>query len=1104
MGKRVRGIWAAALSVALAVAGVGQAGAAESDGTAVSGSTRVDAADSLRTVTLVSGDRVRVRSGTYEVQPGPGRERMVFAQHRIGGHDYVIPADALSMIGARRVDRRLFDITELLASRYDDAEQTELPLLVRATDQTAARQRASGYAVARDLPGIRAQAVRVPKKRAGEFWRSLDAQVAGKTASAGVERVWLDGQRQISLDHSVPQIGAPAVWQAGRTGRGVTVAVLDTGIDATHPDFTGRLAQVRNFTDDPDADDHVGHGTHVASIIAGSGAASGGRYRGVAPDATLLVGKVCTDGGCPDSAILAGMEWAAANGAVVVNLSLGGADTTELDPLKEAVETLTARTGTLFVVAAGNSGPQARSISSPASADSALAVGAMDGADKLAESSSRGPRLAGGAIKPEITAPGVDIVAARARNSEADDPVDESYTRMSGTSMATPHVAGSAALLAQQHPTFRAADLKATLMGTAKPDATSRLTEQGAGRVDVAAASGSTLRADPPAVDLGIAKWPHQDDRAASRTVAFRNDGATAATLSLTVSVTGPDGTHATDGMFRIEPAQLTVAAGGSASATITARTAISGSEGVYEGRVVASGPAGVVRIPVTIDREPESYDLKLTHLDRTGSLTDSYNTFLDGLSASGTVVPYEPDGTASIRLRAGSYHLTSVISDEHGDDRLVSLLTQPQLELTADTTVVLDARLAKSSTVTVPRPAATPTGSVIGYYRHLPDGSLNAASVFSFGGMTPLFAAQFGPALPGNEMRGRLQTVFTEPGPDGQFGSGSHRYHLAWFPSGQVPSGIRQEVRTADLAQVEATYPASESGTIGEKTVFASRPDYTESVSFGGTVPLPATRTEYYSRADDIRWSADVRMGEVQQMSAPTAYPAGRQTESWQAGPLSPGFPAPPSSITVFSDGYWVTRQGNRIFAAVPLFSDRDIRHAGVADTTSYTQRLLRDGQPVPLIDDYDYEVPAAAANYRYSVTATRDTELSTRVQAEWTFRSEKSEKLARLPVMAVRFAPALDGDNAAPAGRDLRIPVTVQRQAGATPAQVRSLTVEVSFDDGQTWRLASVQKSGAGWLADVHHPAGAGYAALRAYAVDQSGNTVRQTIIRAYRIKG
>ncbi|MEU8082864.1 S8 family serine peptidase [Micromonospora sp. NPDC049101] len=1029
---------------------------------------------------------------------------MVFAQRRIGGHDYVIPADALSMIGARRVDRRLFDITELLASRYDDATQKELPLLVRATDQTAARQRASGYAVVRDLPGLGAQAVRVPKQRAGEFWRSLDAPVAGKAASAGVERVWLDGQRQVSLDRSVPQIGAPAVWQSGRTGRGVTVAVLDTGIDATHPDFAGRLAQVRNFTDDPDADDHLGHGTHVASTIAGSGAASGGRYRGVAPDATLLVGKVCTDGGCPDSAILAGMEWAAANRAAVVNLSLGGPDTTELDPLKEAVETLTARAGTLFVVAAGNSGPQARSISSPASADSALAVGAVDGADKLAEFSSRGPRLTGGAIKPEITAPGVDIVAARARNFEAGDPVGESYTRMSGTSMATPHVAGSAALLAQQHPTFRAADLKATLLGTARPDATLRLTEQGAGRVDVAAASGSTLRAEPPAVDLGIAKWPHQDDQAASRTVVFRNDGATAATLSLTLSVTGPDGARAPAGMSRIEPAQLTVAAGGSASATITARTSIAGPDGVYEGRVVASGPAGAVRVPVTIDREPESYDLTLTHLDRTGSLTGTYGTFLDGVSASGTVDPYEPDGTASIRLRAGNYHLTSIISEEHGDDRLVSLLTQPQLELTADTTVVLDARLAKSNTVTVPRPAATPFGAVVGYYRHLPDGGLTGASVFSLDGMAPLFAAQLGPALAGNVMRGRLQALFTEPGPDGEFGSGSHRYHLAWFPSGRVPSGIRKEVRPADLAEVTATYPASTSDTIGEKVATASRPDYTETLSFGGLVSLPGTHTEYYSRADDTRWSADVRMGEVRQLSAPTAYPAGRQTESWQAGPLGPGFPALPSYFAVDPDGYWITRQGNRIFAVVPLFSDRDVRHAGFADTTSYTQQLFRDGQLVPSIDGFDYEVPAAAANYRYNVTATRDAELSTRVQAEWTFRSQKSQQLTRLPVMAVRFAPALDGDNAAPAGRGLRIPVTVQRQAGATPARVRSLTVEVSYDDGRTWKPAPVRETGAGWLADVHHPAGAGYATLRAYAVDQSGNTVRQTIVRAYRIKG
>ncbi|MFE2094582.1 S8 family serine peptidase [Streptomyces sp. NPDC059460] len=96
----------------------------------------------------------------------------------------------------------------------------------------------------------------------------------------------------MTLDQSVPQIGAPEAWAAGYDGTGTKVAVLDTGIDPDHPDVAGRVKKTQNFTDDPDAVDHHGHGTHVASTIAGSGAASGGKYKGVAPGADLYIGKV--------------------------------------------------------------------------------------------------------------------------------------------------------------------------------------------------------------------------------------------------------------------------------------------------------------------------------------------------------------------------------------------------------------------------------------------------------------------------------------------------------------------------------------------------------------------------------------------------------------------------------------------------------------------------------------------------------------------------------------------------------------------------------------------------------------------------------------------
>src|SRR5690606_37498245 len=159
------------------------------------------------------------------------------------------------------------------------------------------------------------------------------------------------------------------------------------------------------------ADGH-GHGTHVASTIAGSGAASGGQYQGVAPGADLAVGKVRADGGgWPTAAAIAGMEAAAQEpGADTVSTSLGRAPPDCLsdgtDPMSQAVNTLTAATGALFVIAAGNSGGPSRRVATPGVADAALTVGASA---KRAEDwplpifTSLGPRI-DGVLKPDISA----------------------------------------------------------------------------------------------------------------------------------------------------------------------------------------------------------------------------------------------------------------------------------------------------------------------------------------------------------------------------------------------------------------------------------------------------------------------------------------------------------------------------------------------------------------------------------------------------------------------------------------------------------------------------------------------------------------------------
>ncbi|MDX2967580.1 S8 family serine peptidase [Kribbella solani] len=253
-------------------------------------------------VTLITGDKVRLPGGDTKkvaVEPAAGRENVGFTTYSLKDHTYVIPADVTKDVGAGRIDRRLFDVTQLVKAGYDDTSTSTIPVLT--TYAKAARRAVPKSAkLTRQLPSIGGAALKVSKNNAKTF-----------LSTAGFSKLWLDGKRKLTLDQSVPQIGGPVAWQAGYTGNGVSVAVLDTGVDATHPDLATQIAGAKNFTTESteSTDDLIGHGTHVASTIAGTGAASGGKYKGVAPDAKIYDGKVCTGRGCADSAILAGMEW---------------------------------------------------------------------------------------------------------------------------------------------------------------------------------------------------------------------------------------------------------------------------------------------------------------------------------------------------------------------------------------------------------------------------------------------------------------------------------------------------------------------------------------------------------------------------------------------------------------------------------------------------------------------------------------------------------------------------------------------------------------------------------------------------------------------------
>lgn len=318
--------------------------------------------------------------------------------------------------------------------------------------------------------------------------RATPAQIEQMTDNPAVDRIWPDLPVHTMLDVSVPTVQAPRVWDAGFTGQGVTIAVVDTGIDVQHPDFQGRIADTADYTGQG-ADDNNGHGTHVASTAAGSGAASDGKYRGVAPEATIIAAKVLRgDGSGSQSDVMAGIEWAVQKGAQVINLSLGGPPTPcdGTDALSELVDAA-ADTGVVVCVAAGNSGPGRSTVGSPGCARKVVTVGATvsdpsTDYDEIARFSSRGP-TADGRRKPDLALPGVGIIAARAGGTSLGDVVNDHYTSLQGTSMATPHATGIAALLLSTNPEWSSEQVKQRMVVGARTMHLDGNT-QGAGRGD--------------------------------------------------------------------------------------------------------------------------------------------------------------------------------------------------------------------------------------------------------------------------------------------------------------------------------------------------------------------------------------------------------------------------------------------------------------------------------------------------------------------------------------------------------------------------------------------------------------------------------------------
>ncbi|MFF8590406.1 S8 family serine peptidase [Streptomyces sp. NPDC015220] len=689
-GGRAATLLSAGLVIALLP--MGQAAARQAPAPATgSAAPAPGAPGGARTVTLVTGDKVTVTElgggkETVTVDRPAGATGAVRTQ-AAGGDVTVVPDEALPYLRAGRLDRRLFDVSALLRQGFGDRSTGATPLIV-TYGKGARTATPPGTERTRDLASVHGAAVDAVKDRT--FWREFTRHGAGQGVRGlspdGVDKVWLDARVTAEMARSNEQIGTSKAWEAGLTGKGVTVAVLDTGVDASHPDLAGRVARTRSFVEGEDVADRNGHGTHVTSTVGGSGAASDGREKGVAPDATLAVGKVLDDQGTgSESQIIAGMEWAARDvRARIVSMSLGSDEPSDgTDPMARAVDTLSAETGALFVVAAGNTGAPS-SIGSPGAADAALTVGAVDSGDEAAYFTSTGPRFGDNALKPDLAAPGVDILAARSQLTEGSG----YYTSMSGTSMATPHVAGAAALLAQQHPDWTGARIKDALMSTSERlDAPAYAL--GAGRVSVPDAVTAPVTATGSA-DLGFHRWPYGADRPVTRTLAYANSTDHAVELDLAVQ-------GAPDGVATLADSRLTVPAHGTASTTVTG-DATGAPVGTTSGQIVASAAgAPVAHTAFGLVKEDERYTLTVHVKDRAGAATAADLTVQELAEGIDPVPARVGDsGTLRLRLAPGTYSLTSFLDVRggHGADSLgLGFLAAPEITLDRDREVTLDGR---------------------------------------------------------------------------------------------------------------------------------------------------------------------------------------------------------------------------------------------------------------------------------------------------------------------------------------------------------------------------------------------------------------------------